>query len=76
MLRLALVDANYKFLYINVGAPGRARDAGVFSESTLKQALERNTLQLPPAKTIEGISSPINYHIVGDDANPLYPRTS
>lgn len=71
MLLLALVDANYKFLYVDVGAPGRAGDAGVFAESSLKKGLEGNTLNLPPAKTIEGIPSPLNYHIVGDDAFPL-----
>ena len=71
MLLLALVDANYRFLYVDVGAPGRAGDAGVFASSSLKQALERNTLNLPPAKTIEGIPCPVNYHIVGDDAFPL-----
>ena len=65
MLLLALVDANYKFLYVDVGAPGRAGDAGVFAVSSLKQALERKTLNLPPAKIIEGIPSPVNYHIVG-----------
>lgn len=71
VLLLALVDANYRFLYVDVGAPGRAGDAGVFAASSLKQALERNTLNLPPAKTIEGIPCPVNYHIVGDDAFPL-----
>ena len=71
VLLLALVDANYRFLYVGVGAPGRAGDTGVFAASSLKQALERNTLNLPPAKTIEGIPCPVNYHIVGDDAFPL-----
>ena len=66
MLLLALVDANYKFLYVDVGAPGRAGDAGVFAGSSLKQALERNTLNIPPAKTIEGIPSLVDYHLVGE----------
>ena len=71
MLLLALADANYKFLYVDVGAPGCAGDAGVFSESSLKKALETNSLNLPPAKPIEEISSQIHYHMVGDDAFPL-----
>ena len=29
VLLLAVVDANYKFVFIDVGAPGRAGDAGV-----------------------------------------------
>ena len=71
VLLLALVDANYKFLYVDFVAPGRAGDAGAFAGSSLKQALEGNTRNLPPAKVIEGIPSPVHYHIVGDDAFPL-----
>lgn len=58
-------------MYVDVGAPGRAGDAGMFSESTLKKALDGDTLHVPPPKTVEGIFSKIHYHIVGDDAFPL-----
>lgn len=68
---LALVDANYKFIYVDVGAAGRAGDAGVFGDSTLKKALTSNSLDLPPPSTIPGISTEIHHHIVGDDAFPL-----
>lgn len=72
MLLFALVDANYKFVYVNVGASGRAGDAGVYNESTLKKAVMENTINLPPPACIQGLSSSrINYHIVGDDAFPL-----
>lgn len=71
---MALVDANYKFIYVDVGAAGRAGDAGVFADSTLKQALTSNSLDLPSSSTISGISSKIEYHIVGDDAFPLTMR--
>ena len=67
----ALVDANYKFLYVDVGASGRAGDAGVFRDSSLKRALDTKTLQLPAPQNIEGITTKICYHIVGDDAFPL-----
>ena len=71
MLLFALVDANY-FIYVNVGASGRAGDAGVYHESTLKKAVMENTINLPPPACIQGLSSSrINYHIVGDDAFPL-----
>lgn len=68
VLLLALVDANYKFIYANVGASGRAGDAGVYNESTLKKAACSNMVNLPPPATVEGISSKVNFHIVGDDA--------
>lgn len=54
------MDADYCFLYINVGANGRAGDAGVFDECTLSSALERDLLDLPP-----------DHVIVGDDTFPL-----
>ena len=69
MLLLALVDANYKFLYVDVGAAGRAGDAGVFNNSTLKEALLNGSLDIPlPRKIME---SCIHYHIIGDDAFPM-----
>lgn len=59
---LALVDANYCFTYVNIGANGRAGDAGVFRDSTLSAALENDLLNFPP-----------DHVIVGDDAFPLKP---
>ena len=44
---LALVDAEYKFLYVDIGASGAGSDAGVFSETVLKEALEAATIGLP-----------------------------
>ena len=67
VLLLAIVDANYKFIYVETGATGRSGDAGVFSESALKKALDGNTLNLPPPADVEGIlHCKINHHFVGD----------
>ena len=69
---LAIVDANYKFIYVETGATGRSGDAGVFSESALKKALDDNSLNLPPPANVDGISDhKINHHFVGDDAFSL-----
>ena len=37
----ALVDANYKFLYVNVGTKGRISDGGVFKSTNLYKKLEK-----------------------------------
>ncbi|XP_017490881.1 PREDICTED: uncharacterized protein LOC108379074 [Rhagoletis zephyria] len=37
---LALVDARCRFIYINVGAPGRCNDSQIYEKSTLKQQLQ------------------------------------
>ena len=69
---MALTDANYKFIYVNVGASGRAGDSGVYNNSTLMKAVAENQLNLSPPASIQGIVSfTINYHIVGDDAFPM-----
>lgn len=39
VLLMAVVDANYKFIYVDVGAPGRAGDAGVYSDCSFREAL-------------------------------------
>ena len=39
---LALVDAVYKFRYIDFGCNGRIFDGGVFRSSSLSKALEKN----------------------------------
>ena len=45
---LAVVDANYRFLYVDVGCNGRVSDGGVFRNSSLNTAFERNSLNIPP----------------------------
>ncbi|XP_063231370.1 uncharacterized protein LOC134535920 [Bacillus rossius redtenbacheri] len=68
---LALVDAEYKFLYVNVGVNGRMNDAGVFRESDLSEALLGGTLNLPKSRPLPGRDLPMPFVIVADDAFPL-----
>ena len=70
IIMLALVDANYKFLYVDVGAQGRASDAGVWDKSNLNKYLEGKRLQVP-GDAILPYSNTKSYVIVGDDAFPL-----
>lgn len=64
---LALVDANYKFIYIDIGCNGRISDGGVFRNSSLSTALDSDTLNLPKNGTL-GEQENIPYVIVADDA--------
>lgn len=50
---LALVDANYNFLYVDIGCNGRANDASVFNASTLCKAMEQKQLNIPQDKELE-----------------------
>jgi len=44
---MALVDAKYKFLFIDVGRNGRMNDGVIFRDSELAQHLNNNSLNLP-----------------------------
>ncbi|XP_046994288.1 uncharacterized protein LOC124606350 [Schistocerca americana] len=58
--QLALVDADCKFIYVDVGTNGRANDGSVFRLSSLKTAIDNDSLNLPQ-----------DYIIVADDAFPM-----
>lgn len=67
---LALVDANYNFICVDIGSYGSQSDGGIFDKSSLMKTLETNKLQIPAESVI-----------VDDDAFPLkkymmkpYPR--
>ncbi len=49
---LGVADAEYKFLWASVGSNGSASDAGIFSECSLRVALENNTIGFPPAEPL------------------------
>ena len=72
VLLLAVADANYKFIYVDVGAAGRSGDAGVFNRTPLKNAMAQNLLDLPPPECLQA-SDKVHYHMIGDDAFPLKP---
>lgn len=68
---MAVVDANYRFLYVNVGAQGRIGDAGVFSDCKLFLVLESNALGLPPSCTLPQSDVGCPCMLVGDTAFPV-----
>jgi len=67
----AVVDANYNFIYANVGCQGRISDGGVFSETNFQKCLQRNTMNLPPPCPLPGRNIPTPFVFVADDAFPL-----
>lgn len=72
----ALVDADYQFLYYEVGAQGRVGDATIWNTSILKRELENNSLNTPPALTTRerGTQTAIPSLIVADSAFALSPQ--
>ena len=70
---MAVVDANYRFLYVTVGAQGSANDAAVFNECNFGKALcnPANPLKIPPAQPIFNTHTETPLFFVADEAYPL-----
>lgn len=72
---MALVDAHYRFIFIDVGCQGRISDGGVFRNTALYKKMHNNKLYLPNATPLSPSRSLIvPYVIVADDAFPLTPN--
>ena len=65
---MAVVDANYKFIYVDIGANGICSDGGVFRETGLCKAVEGGRAGIPPPTSLPNDDQPIPYAFVGDDA--------
>ena len=68
---LGLVDADYKFIYIDVGCNDRISDGGVYRNPSLSQALSENRLNVPAAQAVANSDVVLPYVIAADDAFPL-----
>ena len=64
----ALVDANYQFIFVDIGQPGSRSDASIWQDSKLRQALDSGALNLP-----DPVGS-TNFHFIGDEIFPLMPN--
>lgn len=65
---MAVVDAEYNFLYIDVGCNGRVSDGGVFGNCSFQRALDNNELNLPIPKPLPGRQVEVPFVLVADDA--------
>jgi hypothetical protein len=68
---MATVDADYKFITVDVGSMGRFSDGSIFSSSVLANKLNEQTLQIPPPALLPIFEQPLPYVFVGDDAFTL-----
>jgi hypothetical protein len=68
---LAMVDANYKFIYVDIGTNGRISDGGVYGKSSLAEALHNNSLNIPTDRPLPGRNKPQPFVIIADEAFPL-----
>ena len=73
LVLLALVNADYKFLWVNMVASGSSSDAQIFNHSKLKRRIENGTLGLPPPEPLGPGGPDLHYFLLGDDAFALMP---
>ena len=70
---LALVDADYKFLWVNVGPSGSSSDAQILNCSKLKRRIENGILGIPLPEPLGPGEPDLHYFLLGDDAFALMP---
>ena len=70
---LALVDADYRFLYVNVGCQGRISDDGVFKNSELYHLLVNGEVNLPDSRQLPDFSSLNNSFLVESNRESEVP---
>lgn len=69
---MAVVDANYNFIYIDVGAYGKECDSAVFKETQFWKNLIDNRLSIPLSTTKLGADFELPYVFVADEAFALH----
>ena len=65
---MALVDAEYKFIWADLGATGAASDAQIYNASELKEMVEAGTLGFPAPEPLPNDYQDMPYFFIGDDA--------
>ncbi|RVE43036.1 hypothetical protein evm_012307 [Chilo suppressalis] len=68
---LAVADAKYRFVIVDVGAYGRNSDGGILDHSKLGLKLQNDTLNIPQNVSLRGITEELPYVFVADEAFPL-----
>ncbi|XP_050063324.1 uncharacterized protein LOC126552659 [Aphis gossypii] len=74
IVMLAMVDANYKFIAVDVGSFGREGDSGIFLKSNMGQQILDGSFGFPERKQLPGSDKILPHVIVGDEAFRLHPN--
>lgn len=64
---LAFVDANYKFIMVDIGSYGKEGDSGILAKSNLGKLINDTTFY-PPPSTLPNSETVVPFTIVGDEA--------
>ncbi len=68
---MALIDGDYKFIWVEVGANGTSSNVQIFEDCGLKEAIEQRMIGFPPPDHLPDDDRDTPYFLVGDNAFPL-----
>jgi hypothetical protein len=68
---LALVDANYRLLVVDIGSYGKEGDAGIFAKSALGKSVSNGSFGLPYPMPLPGTDTVLPHDILDDEAFKL-----
>ncbi|XP_029163349.1 protein ALP1-like [Nylanderia fulva] len=68
---LAVCDAYYNFIMLDVGAEGSQSDGGIFQSSEMGRRLNDGSINLPNSSNLPETDIDMPYFLVGDAAFPL-----
>ncbi len=67
---MALVDSNYKYIMIDVGAAGSEDNSNTFRNSAFRQLFHSDRIPFPLPENLPGTTTQAPYVLVGDKAFP------
>ena len=65
---MAVADANYKFLFVDIGANGSCADSGILKLTNIYKAVIDGTAGLPGPQPLAKDDSEVPHFFIGDDA--------
>lgn len=67
----AVVDSNYRFIFIDVGSYGSQHDSTTFKNSEFYKALKLESLCIPGKRSLQGCKAKLPFYFIGDGAYPF-----
>ncbi|KAG8223757.1 hypothetical protein J437_LFUL018832 [Ladona fulva] len=67
----SVTDANYEFVFVDVGGYGKNSDSGIFSASKLGKFLESNSMELPEESRLPNTNIKAPHVLIGVEGFPL-----
>lgn len=67
----AVVDSEYKFIYIDVGGRGASSDAQIWNDTDFLEAIKDGTINFPDDEPLPNDIEDMPYFLIGDDAFAL-----